>query len=135
MSEDNLTPIEALSVDAELKELDNILQATQRLWLIERSESGVWGVGIVHDLAEHQWPNEEELGRPIYSSDKFETIAYRRHENLAKAIYDARVDVQIRNENEATEAQDAEAEEKFLQPINPDPITGIASKLKSSISD
>ena len=100
MSTDNLTPIDELSIDAELKELDNVLLATQRIWLIERSESGVWGVGVVHDLPEHQWPNPEEIGRPIYSSDKFETIAYRRHENLAKAIHDTRVDLEFRNEKE-----------------------------------
>jgi len=117
MSTDNLTPIEELSIDAELKELDNVLLATPRIWLIERSESGVWGVGIVRDLPEHQWPNPEEIDRPIYSSDKFETIAYRRHENLAKAIHDTRVDLEFRNEKElsspneldsVTEAEGAE---------------------------
>lgn len=110
MSAEISTVAEVLSIEAELKELDNVLQATQRLWLIERSTSGVWGVGIVHDLPEHQWPSEEELDRPLYSSDKFVTIAYRRHENLAKAIHDARVDIVIRNEKQAAETQDSEEE-------------------------
>ena len=106
MSTDNLAPIDELSIDAELKELDNVLLATQRIWLIERSESGVWGVGVVRDLPEHQWPNPEEIERPLYSSDKFETIAYRRHENLAKAIHDTRVDLELRNEKELADSDD-----------------------------
>ena len=106
MSTDNLTPIDELSIDAELKELDNVLLATQRIWLIERSESGVWGVGVVRDLPEHQWPKPEEIERPLYSSDKFETIAYRRHENLAKAIHDTRVDLELRNEKELADSDD-----------------------------
>ena len=106
MSTDNLTPIDELSIDSELKELDNVLLATQRIWLIERSESGVWGVGVVRDLPEHQWPNPEEIERPLYSSDKFETIAYRRHENLAKAIHDTRVDLELRNEKELADSDD-----------------------------
>ena len=109
MSTDNLAPIDELSIDAELKELDNVLLATQRIWLIERSESGVWGVGVVRDLPEHQWPNPEELERPLYSSDKFETIAYRRHENLAKAIHDTRVDLELRNERELAGSDDLDA--------------------------
>lgn len=109
MSTDNLAPIDELSIDAELKELDNVLLATQRIWLIERSESGVWGVGVVRDLPEHQWPNPEELERPLYSSDKFETIAYRRHENLAKAIHDTRVDLELRNEKELAGFDEFEA--------------------------
>jgi hypothetical protein len=109
MSTDNSAIFDELSIDAELKELNNVLLATQRIWLIERSESGVWGVGVVRDLPEHQWPNPEELERPLYSSDKFETIAYRRHENLAKAIHDTRVDLELRNERELSGSDDLDA--------------------------
>lgn len=118
------------SLDAEFDLLDQELRAYQRIWLIERNPSGTWGVGIVKDLPESQWPKPEVEGGYIPESDKFKTIVYRRHECLAKALHDAREDLIIRNQKEDQDALDAEAEEKFLQPINPDPVSKIADLLK-----
>jgi hypothetical protein len=117
------------SIDEQLELLDRDLRAYQRIWLIERSPEGVWGIAIVKDLPQHQWPEPNEYG-VVPHSDTYQTIVYRRHECLAKAIWDAREDLLIRNENDDHESHDAEAEEKFAQPINPDPVTGIADLLK-----
>lgn len=114
------------TVDQELAHLDGVLRAYQRIWLIERSQAGVWGVAVVKDLPEHQWPEPDENGY-IANSDKWITIAYRRDENLAKAIHDVTEDVQQRNEQDD---QDAEAEKSFVKPINPDPVSEIARVLK-----
>lgn len=128
MSQEVVHPVN-LSLDEEMRLLDQELRAYQRIWLIERSQAGVWGIAIVKDLPEHQWPEPDENGH-IAPSDKWLTIVYRRHEHLAKAIKDAREDLIIRNEKEDQDSRDAEAEEKFVQPINPDPVTGIAQELK-----
>ena len=129
MSQEVVHPVN-LSLDEEMRLLDQELRAYQRIWLIERSQAGVWGIAIVKDLPEHQWPEPDENGY-LAPSDKWLTIAYRRHEHLAKAIKDAREDLVIRNEKEDQESRDAGAEEKFLQHINPDPVTKIATELKS----
>jgi hypothetical protein len=117
------------SLDEQLSLLDSELRAYQRIWLIERSKSGTWGIAVVKDLPEHQWPEPDEQGY-LAESDKWKTIVYRRHECLAKAIHDAREDLVIRNQMDDQDALDAEAEEKFLQPINPDPVSEIADLLK-----
>lgn len=130
MSE-SLVELGKLSVDQELASLEEALWATQRIWLIERSEKGIWGVAVVRDLPESEWPEPNENGF-LDASAKWQTIAYRRHESLAKAIHDVREDVQIRNAKTVAEdeAADATAERQFTQPINPDPVTGIAKALK-----
>lgn len=117
------------SLDEELDLLDRELRAYQRIWLIERSKIGTWGIAVVRDLPEHQWPEANENGY-IPDSSKYETIVYRRHECLAKAVHDARQDLIMRNEGDDQESQDSEAEEKFLQPINPDPVSRMAADLK-----
>jgi len=109
--------------------LDRELRANQRIWLIERSKSGVWGVAVVRDLPESQWPEPNEYG-VIPDSEKYQTIAYRRHECLAKALWDTREDLLLRNYNDDHESHDEEAEKRFTQPINPDPVTEIADLLK-----
>lgn len=121
-----------LSIDEELKKLDETLWAFQRIWLIERSDKGIWGIAVVKDLPESEWPEPNENGY-LAPSDKWQTIAYRRHENLAKAIHDVREDVAMRNAGIVAqqEAEDAAAESKFTTPINPDPVTKIAKALKS----
>jgi len=117
------------SIDEQLELLDRDLRAYQRIWLIERSPEGTWGVAIVKDLPKHQWPEPNEYG-VVPHSDTYKCIVYRRHECLAKAIFEAREDLLIRNEKEDQESHDAEAEKKFTQPINPDPVTEIAKTLK-----
>lgn len=129
MSQEVVHPVN-LSLDEEMRLLDQELRAYQRIWLIERSQAGVWGIAIVKDLPEHQWPEPDENGY-LAPSDKWLTIVYRRHEHLAKAIKDAREDLIIRNQNEDHESHDNEAEQKFAQPINPDPVTGIAAEIKN----
>lgn len=129
MTQEVVHPVN-LSLDEEMRLLDQELRAYQRIWLIERSQAGVWGVAIVKDLPEHQWPEPDENGN-IAPSDKWLTIVYRRHEHLAKAVKDAREDLVIRNEKEDQDSRDAGAEEKFVQPINPDPVTRIATELKN----
>jgi hypothetical protein len=123
--------ISKLSIDEELKKLDSTLWANQRIWFIERTAAGIWGVGVVKDLPESQWPEPEE-GQQIEESGKWRTIAYRRHENLAKALRDTREDVEIRNAKQVADDEEADlaAEKQFTKPINPDPITGIAKALK-----
>lgn len=118
------------SLDEQLDLLDRELRAYQRIWLIERNPSGTWGIALVKDLPESQWPKPEVEGGYIPESDKFKTIVYRRHECLAKAIHDAREDLIVRNQLDDQDALDAVAEEKFLQPINPDPVSEIAESLK-----
>lgn len=113
-------------VDQELAHIDGVLRAYQRIWLIERSQAGVWGVAVVKDLPEHQWPKPDENGY-IANSDKWLTIAYRRDESLAKAIHDVAEDVRLRNEQDD---RDAEAEKSFTKTINPDPVSEIARVLK-----
>jgi hypothetical protein len=128
---DAVVDISKLSIDEELSSLDAILWANQRIWLIERSEKGIWGIAIVKDLPESQWPEPIE-GEPLSKSDTWVTIAYRRHENLAKAIRDVREDVIARNAKQVADDEEADlaAEKQFTKPINPDPITGIAKALK-----
>lgn len=118
------------SIDEQLELLDRDLRAYQRIWLIERSQEGMWGVAIVKDLPEHKWPEPNIYG-VVTHSDKYQTIVYRRHECLAKALWDAREDLTIRNSNDDQEDHDAEAEKKFTQSINPDPTTEIADLLKN----
>lgn len=113
-------------VDQELAHLEGILMGFQRIWLIERSQAGIWGIAVVKDLPEHQWPEPDENGY-IANSDKWLTIAYRRDESLAKAIHDVAEDVHMRNEQDA---RDEEAEKGFTKPINPDPVSEMARVLK-----
>jgi len=105
-----------LSIDEELRLLDLELRAYQRIWLIERSDAGIWGVGIVKDLAESEWPVPQE-GQELAKSDKWRTIVYRRHEYLAKAIKDSKDDLVLRNEKADQDSRDAEAEEEFVKSI------------------
>jgi hypothetical protein len=111
----NQGPVEfsSLSIDEELRLLESELHAFQRIWLIERTKSGVWGIAVIHDLPEHKWPAPNEHGY-IPDSDKWETIAYRRHENLAKAIRDVREDIILRNNKEAEESLLVEKKEADL---------------------
>lgn len=117
------------TVDEELVRLDGALHAYQRIWLIERSQAGIWGVAVVKDLAEHQWPKPDYKGY-IANSDKWITIAYRRDADLAKAIHDVAEDVRLRNEHDE---QDLEAEKAFVKPINPDPVSEIARVIKEKV--
>lgn len=117
------------TVDQELSHLDGELHAYQRIWLIERSQAGIWGAAVVKDLPEHQWPEPNQYG-VVVDSDKWITIAYRRDADLAKAIHDVAEDVRLRNEHDD---QDAEAEKAFIKPINPDPVSEIARVLKEKV--
>lgn len=117
------------TVDEELVRLDGALHAYQRIWLIERSQAGIWGVAVVKDLPEHQWPKPDHNGH-IANSDKWITIAYRRDADLAKAIHDVAEDVRLRNEHDE---QDLEAEKAFVKPINPDPVSEIARVIKEKV--
>jgi hypothetical protein len=121
-----------LSIDEELVALDKSLWGNQRIWLIERSRQDVWGVAVVRDKPESEW-GEPNYAGVIDDSSKWETIGYRRDGNLAKAIRDVRVDIEIRNAKEVDrdEESDAAAQDRFLQPINPDPITKISKKVKT----
>jgi hypothetical protein len=112
-------------VDAALNELTAELLEDQRIWLIERSDSGFWGVAVIRDLLESEWVKPED-GSEVAHSDTYKAIAYRRDTDLAKAIRDVAEQLRALNQERA----DTEAEEKFLQPINPDPVTGIAKELK-----
>jgi len=117
------------SLDEEFDLLDRELRANQRIWLIERTKGGIWAVAVVRDLPEHQWPEPNQYG-VVVDSDKWETIAYQRHECLAKAAHDVREDLVKRNERDDQDSRDKVAEEKFVKPINPDPLTEIADALK-----
>lgn len=128
---DPVVDIGKMSIDEQLRALDESLWATQRIWLIERSNQGTWGVAVVRDKPESEWGEPNQNG-VIEDSSKWETIGYRRDSNLAKAIHDVRVDIEIRNakQAEADDELDAQAQDRFLQPINPDPTTKIAKELK-----
>jgi hypothetical protein len=128
---DPVVDISKLSIDQELSSLEETLWATQRIWLIERSNQGTWGVAIVRDKPESEWGEPNQSG-VIEDSSKWETIGYRRDPNLAKAIHDVKVDIEIRNarQSDQDDQLDAEAQDRFLQPINPDPATKIAKELK-----
>lgn len=113
-------------VDEELAHLEGVLRAYQRIWIIERSVSGAWGIAVVKDLPEHQWPEPDHNGY-IADSDKWLTIAYRRDVSLAKAIHDVAEDIRLRNDQDD---RDELAEKEFTKPINPDPTSEIARVLK-----
>jgi hypothetical protein len=46
------------SIDEQLELLDRDLRAYQRIWLIERSPEGVWGIAIVKDLVMSALPKQ-----------------------------------------------------------------------------
>lgn len=112
-----------LSIDEELAALERSLWGNQRIWLIERSRQDVWGVAVVRDKPESEWGEPNYLG-VIDDSSKWETIGYRRDANLAKAIRDVRVDIEIRNakEVEKDEVADAAAQDRFLESIKPNTL-------------
>ncbi|CAB4149309.1 hypothetical protein UFOVP529_87 [uncultured Caudovirales phage] len=118
---DPVVDISKLLVDEELLTLEETMWATQRIWLIERSTAGVWGVAVVRDKPESEWGEPNPYG-VIEDSSKWETIGYRRDPNLAKAIRDVRIDIEIRNakEVEKDEELDSEAQDRFLQSIKPE---------------
>lgn len=120
---DPVVDISKMSVDEQLAALEEALWATQRIWLIERSNQGTWGVAIVRDKPESEWGEPNDKG-VIEDSSKWETIGYRRDKNLAKAIHDVKVDIELRNAKqvEADDKSDAEAQDRFLQSIKPDTI-------------
>ena len=80
------------TIDQAFAELDEAMARDQRVWLIERSKYGYWGVAVVRDLPPEEWP-EPDLFGVIPESDKWQTIAYRRHEDLAQAISDVATEV------------------------------------------
>jgi hypothetical protein len=112
-----------LSIDEELAALERSLWGNQRIWLIERSRQDVWGVAVVRDKPESEW-GEPNYAGVIDDSSKWETIGYRRDANLAKAIRDVRVDIEIRNakEVEKDEVADAAAQDRFLESIKPNTL-------------
>lgn len=92
------------TIDQAFAELNEAMAPDQRVWLIERSKYGHWGVAVVRDLPPEEWP-EPDLFGVIPESDKWRTISYRRHEDLAQAISDVAQEVRIYNNPE----QDQEA--------------------------
>ena len=113
-------------VDEALNELSEEMLGDQRIWLIERSAAGFWGIAIVRDLPEDEWKIPSD-GTPIPASDTYRAIAYRRDTDLAVAIRD--VTVQLRSLN--ADRSDATAEAKFLQSIKEDQVSDAAKGLKS----
>lgn len=91
------------SVDQALEELHSAMAPDQRIWLIERSKYGHWGIAVVKDLAPEEWP-EPDLFGVIPESDKWRTIAYRRHEDLGQAISDVAQEVKTYNNPDAAGA-------------------------------
>jgi hypothetical protein len=87
------------TVDEAMGELEAAMNPDQRIWLMERSKAGYWGVAIVRDLPAEEWP-EPDLFGVIPEADKFRAIAYRRHESLAQAISDVAREVRIYNSPE-----------------------------------
>ena len=113
-------------VDEALNELEQEMRDDQRIWLIERSAAGFWGIAIVRDLPEDEWKIPSD-GTPIPASDTYRAVAYRRDTDLAVAIRD--VTVQLRGLN--ADKSDATAEAKFLQSIKEDQVSDAAKELKS----
>jgi hypothetical protein len=113
-------------VDQALNELSEEMLEDQRIWLIERSAAGFWGIAIVRDLPEDEWKIPSD-GTPIAASDTYRAVAYRRDLDLAVAVRD--VAVQLRGLN--ADRSDASAEQKFLQSIKEDLVSDAAKELKS----
>jgi|APGre2960657373_1045057.scaffolds.fasta_scaffold20944_3 hypothetical protein len=113
-------------VDQALNELSEEMLEDQRVWIIERSASGFWGIAIVRDLPEDEWKIPSD-GTPIVASDTYRAVAYRRDLDLAVAVRD--VTVQLRGLN--ADRSDASAEQKFLQSIKEDLVSDAAKELKS----
>lgn len=102
--------------------LENELESDQRIWLMERNRSGSWGVAVVRDLPESEWPEPNEYGITP-DSDRYITFAYRREETLLDALVKVRNDVVVWNQ----ERRDKQAEEQFVKPITRDHVRDIAN--------
>jgi hypothetical protein len=113
------------TLDEAMELLESELRVGQRIWIMERNKLGSWGVGVARDLPESEWPEPNEHGVTL-DSDKWITFAYRREPTLIEALIAVRNDVIAWN----ADHDDKEAEEKFVQPINPDYISKIAKGSK-----
>lgn len=72
-------------VDELLNELTAALQDNERIWLIERSESGMWAVAVVRDVPEAEWP-EPTGDQLVDHTERVKTTAYRRADTLNRAL-------------------------------------------------